>query len=234
MDFNTCKTRAALNCGNMQSSDPFYTYLGDYVNAALNAMVLRSLTKARVNLNLFPELRTDWTEITIVDQNYLALPSNLLVVDSVLSFDSSTAPTMATSAQTPMTYLSWRDFQNLPKETTVTGYPRIWTRYNNRLYIWPTPRTGYTSYIHLLGLKKEPELSGATDSPAIPELWHDAWLYMACYKICVDKGWGEDATRFLVACDTEITQSIDLVGLDNAQKHGRIRIEGDPTEAALG
>ena len=93
INFSTMKTRVALRLGNMQSSDPFYTYLGDWVNDAANRVILRALSRnAKRKEGMFPELQSFWrSDATTANVGYIAYPTDCLWIDRLYSFDSSTA-----------------------------------------------------------------------------------------------------------------------------------------------
>lgn len=214
----------ALNLGNMQSTHPYYSSIGAYVNDALNKIPLHAITAAK-NLELFPELATKWTTSTVVDQAWLDLPNDSLAVQVVYSFDSSTAPDLSSVNRQPVSYVSPGDYELLPKASTNTGYPRLYSQQGNRLLLSPTPRTGYLTYLLVSGIQQEPELSADGDTPVMDKRWHSAIADYACYLLATDLGW-DDAGRFLASCDQKIATSVSMAGLRGKRLFNVVQAEG--------
>lgn len=217
LSYVTMRTRVALNLGNMQSSHPFYTYIGSYVNDALNGLPLRAVNMGARNYELFPELQEKWTVLTTQDQAWVDIPTTTpcLAPQMVYSFDSSTAPNLSTSDRKPVVWVSQNDYELMPKSTTITGYPRLYTAESTKLYLHPTPRSGYTTYLLIKGVKAEAELSADGDLPVVDKRWHSAIVDYACALLAADMGWAEDSARFLASCDQKITACLPLRGLRN-------------------
>lgn len=231
-------SRVALRCGNLQTTDPWYTTFleptgaaaNSVVNSALDFLVLRTLAKNRKKLNLFPELREVWTSnaTTTNDTAYVSLPDNILIVTDVFSFDSSTAPTHSTSTRKEMRELdSFNDWLLMSK--TQTGYPRSWVRHGERIYLHPVPDTSYLTYYEIIGIAKETRLTGSSDTPRLNTLWHEAWVDAATYLMADAMGFRDDADAALVALDQKITNTIGIIGLEESSGESFSKVYGDPT-----
>jgi hypothetical protein len=231
MNYLVLKTRTALNLGSMQSSDPFYTYLGSYVNSAQRAVVTRTLSKARRSFNLFRELVDKWTAITTVNDLRVSVPPDLLVVERVYSFDSTDVPDLDDDTAKPMAEIPLNKFDILSRDTSISGYPRLWSRDGDYISVYPTPRTGKTTYLMLRGIGDVNALSADLDEPIIKERWHDAILFYACYLGALELNRVDEAQKWLDACDRHIMQTIDIMGLESSSGENVVRIEGDPTRA---
>lgn len=229
MDFQTFKTRLALNIGNMQSSDPSYAYLGAFVNTATNQVILRATSKYK-SLALFPELETYWTDVTALGVNNLDVPSDCLIVHEFRSFDDPDNPNLNTDRTFPVDWRDFSTFQTLDKASTVEGYPRTWTKRGNKIFIHPTPSANYLSYVMLVGVMKEPAMTAATDAPRCADIWHEAILDYASYLAAKARGWDSRMAIFLAACDQNISNVIDILGINKARYEDVvIQIAGDPT-----
>jgi hypothetical protein len=222
------KTRVALALNNLQSSDPWYSYLGDHCNEAANAVILLAISKDRKNVNLFPELRNiRWTDITVNNQGYLAKPSNLLVLDSVNCTRSSSAYDASRSTEYPLIEEPDQTrFGLLSKATTTVGYPTIYHDAASSILLWPTPTTAYLSRVLVRGIKKETALSGDSDTFAMNELWHPVVIDYATYLTANRMGWAEEAERFLTSAEKRVTQTIDLLSLGKRRNTNRVEIAG--------
>jgi hypothetical protein len=223
------KTRLALVANNMQTSDPFYAYLDDHINQALRLLPLRA-SRLFPNYSLFPEHKDiEWTDVTVVDTNYLALPSDQIVIQRAYSLDSSSAPNLNNADWRELTWVSPKEFDQYEKPTTQEAYPSVFTLREGRIYFHPTPRTGYTTYVKIDGIQDEPELSADGDTPRMHSRWHPAILQLAAYFLFDDMGWAEQADRKLKAADEQIsTIAASLVGLRHANTHRVMRVAGTP------
>jgi hypothetical protein len=229
MDFSTLKTRTALNLGNLQSSDPFYTYLGSWVNSAQRAVVTRTLSKGRRSFNLFRELMEKFSAVTSVNDLRVAVPDECLVVERVYSFDSSAVPDLDDDTVKPVVEIPIHKFDILSRDTSISGYPRLWSRDGDFINVYPTPRTGYTTCLLLRGIGDVNALSDNADEPIIKERWHDAILFYACYLGALELNRVDEAQKWLDACDRHIMQTIDILGLESSSGESVVKIEGDPT-----
>jgi hypothetical protein len=239
MTFAQFQERLALRLGNLQSSDPFFKYIdpaasggsvdANWINTALNAVLMRTLAKNRRSLNCFPEMREKWTAITTVNDLRITIPSDLLVAERVYSFDSSDAPDMDDDTVKPMVEVPIHKLDILSRSTSISGYPRLWTRDGDFINFYPTPRTGYTTYLLVRGLRKEPQLVDDADEPLMNTLWHDAVLHYASYLGALELNRVDEAKKWLEACDLHIMQTIDILGLESSSGENVVKIEGDPT-----
>jgi len=227
------KTLVALRLGNMQSSDPFYAYLGPWVNAAANRVILRSLSRnARRKESLFPELQSKWrTDATTSGVEYVTLGSDVLWVNDVFSFDSSSAADENRDKRYVMAEVhSQQQWELLDHSTSTTGYPRRWRRFSNRLQVHPVPSASYLSKLLVLGFARETDLSGSSDTFTIDQMWHPAIVDMAVYLGAKDMGWTEDANEALMACDHAIEECVTILGRENASDRDvRSWVVNDPT-----
>lgn len=239
MDFQTFKARLALNCGNLPSSHPLYTYLGAITNDAIRFMAARAMSKYP-NSQLFPEYRDidDISVVTTNGANAYTIPTQFLVVERVFSADSSSAPTDANTNWRPVWYMDPNAFDQLNKPTTQLQYPANYTFKANvttgnnsftdaKLYVWPTPRTGNLTYLKLSGIAGENDLVDATDVPYAHARWHPAILDYASHLMWNDLGSPDDAARYLASGDMKLQTAADgLIGMRRYQLKKRVRVAG--------
>lgn len=178
---------------------------------------------------MFPEHRdVEWYDVTIANQNYLSLPTDQIAAQRAYSLDSSTAPNLNNADWRELTYIEPREFDQLEKPTTQSAYPSSFTLREGRIYVHPTPRTSYTTYIKVDGIQDEPDMSASGDTPRTHARWHPAILDLATYMLLTDMG-RDDADRFLKAADEKIAMvGGSLVGLRRATTQRVVRIAGAP------
>ncbi len=232
MNFGNFKTRGAKNAGNMQTTHPYYTDIGDIVNASLRLFIMRASAKFP-NHQLFPELKDiEWTDVTVANQMYLTQPTDQLIPQRVYSFDSATAPTMANAQWRLLGFIEPEGYDQLSKSTTDLAYPSQWTSREGRIYLHPVPRTTKTTYIKVDGIQDEPDMSIATDTPRTNVRWHPAILDYASSMLLTNLGWDDDAARFLKSCDDKlVTVGGAMIDLRRSLLKKTIRITGAPRYA---
>jgi hypothetical protein len=223
------KTRVALACNNLQSSDPWNTYIGDHVNEAANAVLLLAIARDRRNVNLFPELRKRrWYDVTVNAQGYLDRPSSLLVLDSV-SYTKTTT-TYDPSRHTEYPVIEEPDqarFGLLDKTTSTVGYPQIFHDAATQILLWPTPTTAYLTQVVVRGMRKETALTLDAQTFNMNEMFHPVIIDYATYLTMQRMGLDE-AEKFLTAAEKRLTQTINLLGLSNRLDRSRITVAGTP------
>ena len=228
MNNATFKTRLALNAGNLPSSHPMFPYLQNYINDGIREMITRASARFP-NFQLFSELRDiEWIDVTIVDQDYLVLPSDGFAIQRAFSLDSPTAPTIANAGWHLLTYLEPQEFDQLVKSTTSLAWPTLWTQREGRIYLNQTPRTSWTTYMKIDGVQDEPDMVNAGDVPRTNIRWHPAILDLASHLLLTDMGW-PDAQRFLDAADEKIGNvGASVMGTRRLNTRRSIRMAGMP------
>lgn len=232
MNYGTFKSRLLLACGHMKATHPLAAVTnggGDFVNAGVKFMILRASQKYP-NFELFPEHKdVEWTDITIVDQNYLILPNDAMAVQRAFSLDSATSPNLNNTNWRELSYTEPRAFDLLSKTTSTVQYPAQWTIREGRIYFNPTPRTTKTTYVKIDGIQDEPDMSSSTDSPRMHARWHSAILHASTYLMMSDLGWHDDAAKHLALADEEITSvAVPLIGMKRQNIRRQVRVGGAP------
>lgn len=236
MNFGDMKTEVARILGNMQSSDILYGDLGKWVNDSIDSVITMAYGGNRANLNLFPELLTDWDTSgpTISGDNEIDMPVDALVVTDVSSYDSSAAITRATTKLQPLSFVPWKHFRLLQKDSTVKGYPRIWSWRGRTISIWPTPSTDYLTYINIAGCQKEPALSSAADTTMVTNAkWHNVFVNRAAAEGALKKGWSAKHQELMKAVKDEVQLAVSLKGLYNAATPSAVSVDGMPTRNSV-
>jgi hypothetical protein len=226
--FGVMQTRVALNCNNLQSSDPHYGYVDDAINEAANAVVLMAIGGDRRNMNLFRNLRNRrYYDITVNGQAYLSRPSNLLILDSVSITRSTTAYAAATQTEYPVTEMT--DQQNFGLlNKSATDYPTIFHDASESILLWPTPTTAYLTYVVVRGIRKEAALTNSGDTFAMEDIWHPIVIDVATSIMLKNMGQFDASEKWMAAAEKRVTQTVNLVGLSNRLNRVRIGIAGAP------
>lgn len=233
MTFDELKDEVILTLGNLHSSHPMYDSVGTWVNRATNRVVTMAISANKQKPNLFPELTTSWTSITVAGTNYLSEPSDKFAITSLYSFDDDAVPNTSTDRSLPMSFMPMEHFEVITRDDTVEGYPRIWSRKGRKVYIWPTPSADYITYLHMYGIMREPEMSAPDDEPVMSELWHDAIVNVAAAIGAGKLGWSEDAANFMAAATTDIGMAANITALEEMDRNTPVRLAQQITRGDL-
>jgi hypothetical protein len=218
------KNRIIKRLGNMPTTDLFYDNLANYVNSALNEVVLRSLRTDIRAVDNFPELRQRYYAVTAAGDAGLDIPSDLLVIDKMYSFDDSGAPDLGSDNKREVTEVAEHEYEL--RDKTREGYPLNWVRIANNFYLHPTPSADFLTYVQVNGIRLPGTLAVDGDTPALRDIWDEAVIDYACYLAAVDQGWIEEAQLWLDACDRKLAQKVGLRGLAARAENRRIGLRG--------
>lgn len=237
LTFTQMKARVALNCDNLQTTDPVYTNsssLGDYINEAANRVILLAAIdpttrKRRGNFSMFPELRDRrWVDVTVNDQGYLLMPTNCLVPDTLTCTRLTTSYDQSRTVEYPLSEIDIDSFKFLDKSTSTVGWPTTWCRSATELLLHPTPTTAYLTKIVLRGIRAEQDLSGASDEFTMHYLWHPAVVDMATHLTMTALGWHDQAERWFASCERKIGETVSFLGSANRLNGFCLEIAGAP------
>ena len=229
------KARVRRILGNQKASDIYDTDVQSWINEALTRVIQLAIGGNRHNLNLFYELQTSWTTdtATIAGQNWVSIPDDKLAIVDVQSYDDSAAVNKNTDRTYPLTFMPYKNFTLLTKDTGTTGYPRIWSRRGKRIYFWPTPSADFLTMLELIGIMKEPEMTADSDTPNIDEQWHDTVCYYAAHVGAVSKGWYEMGGQMQKLALEQIQLTSDFVAIEEAATAHAVAVEGMPTRGSV-
>lgn len=232
MNFGTMKSEVGLRLGNLQSEDPFYAYIDDWINRASNEFLLRVISKSNSKTGLFPELEDGWiTTATTANQAHVGRPADAIFIHNVYSFDKETGADLDDDALRYLPEITdRRSFLLRQRSATATAaYPRQWHRWGDRIYLDPVPRSGKLTQLLVEGFAKENTLSVDADELVMDDLWHPGVVHYAVYLGAEALGDDMEAEKSLTACDRLIAQTLSIRARETASDRKRVRIKGDPT-----
>lgn len=230
-----------LTCGNLPTSHPLYARFvapsagneaQSLINRAANKFVAYAVGGSGAGAQLFPELQNSWTAgPTVAGQNYLARPSDMLVLTDVACANLSTLPNWATTRELPMTFMDRVPFGNLQKDSSVKNYPTIWTTKGKNVFIWPTPDSTHIDYLRYYGIKLENVLVNASDSFFMDEIWHDFVALLASEMLCRRLGWKDQADDLFQRFKDDVSATINVMSAE--QQPVVLQVEGAPSRASV-
>jgi hypothetical protein len=221
------QTEVLLTLDNMPTDDPIASS-GIHtrgINRAPNRLI-----RMVGNADLFPEKHNTWTiGPTVVGDNTIALPSDCIIAQRLVSADSSSLPDWADTEERFISPIPRETIGLLAKPTSGAGYPQQWDRKAEQILYHPTTRTGYTTYLRLYGIARESAISSASDQFTISEDWDDAIVLLAA-EYCARRmdGWQRRADEFLVAAKLQIDETMNVLGAERAVRPLTINIAGMP------
>jgi len=208
------QTRVLLALKNVRSTHPAVVagLHTQAINDAANDLV-------RTYPDRFPEHNDNsWTlGPTIVGENKIALPDNLLVIGAVRSADSTTDPAgWEDTDERVVSRVSTQTIGLLDKASSDTGYPNLWDRKGTNLIYYPTTRTGYTTYLRVYGLAGETRLSAAGSTFRLHRDYDEAVVLFAAAKLARMLGFTERADELEAAAKRKMGDGISVVNEEAA------------------
>lgn len=186
------QTRVLLALGNLSTAHPVIsaTMHTSAINDAANDLI-------RWYPDRFPEHSDNsWTlGPTVVGENKISLFDTGLTYSTILVIDKVRRPKDEDATTDPA---GWEDTQEMvvshtdvstiglqAKESSDSGYPRLYDRKGNYLMYHPTTRTGYTTYLRIYGLAGEVRLVGASETFRIGPDFDEAVILLAAAKVAM-------------------------------------------------
>lgn len=234
IQFSAMKTRVRKNLNNLPADHVIwveYGLGGDFVNEGANRLILHSVSMDRRAANCFPELQNRrWSDTTVANQNYLALPDNLLVLESATYTKLTTTYDPSAQTEYPMVEMPNPElFAFLVK--TAKGWPQLWRRAGKRFEYWPTTSSSPTDYrtkVVLRGLRKEDALTSDSQTFEMSDLWHPTIVKCATAIAADQLGRTEVAKEWWGQVDRDVTATLNLLGLERINDNVRVEIAGMP------
>lgn len=196
--------------GNVQTDHPVIA-AGDHtrcINDAANDL-------CRLFPDRFPEhnART-WTDgPTVLGDNAIALPSNLLTLDRVTHSDGATITLGDWSSieERIVTQSTVETIGILDKASDVTGYPILWARQGTSLLYYPTTRTGFLTTFNLYGMSREEPLVAGGDVFRFDRDFDEAVVLLGAAKLARIIGYTERAAELEVAAKRKIGEGLSVI-----------------------
>ncbi|MFA6958577.1 MAG: hypothetical protein WC538_22130 [Thermoanaerobaculia bacterium] len=171
-----------MSCGNWPASGHPVVDLGIIDKAVVNA----ANRLIRENPDHFPEHQDNsWTVGPTADgDDYIDLPSNMIMLDRVARNESSTDPATWVSVREQKVALqSMEVVSQLDRDDPPEQYPFIAARKGTILKYYPPTVTGKECYFRVWGLAGESDLSAAGSTFRLDERWDSAIVLLAASEV---------------------------------------------------
>ena len=234
MTLGQMQTYVAKLLGNMQTSDPMYTYIVPGAGAESTSVIYIAVNRMiRTRPDLFPE-HSSISQIgpTVAGTNSLSVATDFLILSEVMSAHQATSPNWAAIRGYPVTYINPYDFDVLDKATPV-GYPILYTKRAKSVYLWPTPSASYIDYLRLYGTTKQTAISDTSASFYIQPEWHDCVCNLASAIMATKMGWFETAKQLYAAVAQELGSSRSIRGEEELSQTSLVSVHGTPTRESV-
>jgi hypothetical protein len=176
VDQSTFVTRIA-NRLNIDSSDPLYASLGDFVDEALHYLETSSAEG-------YPWYRQTVTLTTTAnDRDYAFSELAALTTGTVgVSRINDVSVLYQTNQWIPLDLIN-PETADMTYGDTRTGIPEAWYAEGQTLYLYPTPNAAYSTRVRVNVV--EADLGASTSSPVLPVVFHQAVIdaaLLVCYQ----------------------------------------------------
>lgn len=229
MTLGELKNRIIKRMGNLDSQDLFYDNLGGYANGAVIELITRAAGRDRSTMSLFPEQRYRWkTVTTTADEETVALPSDLLVLDKVYSYDSTVTagvPAAPADADVRREVIEVTEHEFDIRTRRTGDYPDSYCQVGTDLLVDPIPDADHVTYLLITGIKLPAEVVEDGSDMPVKSMWDEALVDFGSALAAIDQGWSEDAAAWMAAGLAKVQRSLSYVAMGNKRKSARLRIK---------
>lgn len=224
------RSAVAKTLGNLKSGDFWYSSIDDWTREALDEVVKTAMMLG--GDNPLQNIETEFTDTTVAGQSNYTYPTTLLSVRFIGSFDSSSTVDLDTQKVRPVPFIDKDQYYLVTRDSTVTGYPRLYTRTGPTLRFWPTPDSTYVTKYLIIGPKRDSNLNNDTDSPVMDKMFQFAVLEKAIAIGMRRRGWYEEAPVHDDEALRRIQGAIALQAIELTQRRHMVN-SGSPIWEAL-
>ena len=197
------------NCDNMTSQNIHYSSVLKYINEAIDEFQRLVLAGKKSKDMTAALCNWRWSQVTVAATNYLALPDNMLLFESMnYTKLTSTYDPGATTEYPSTEYLDSQSFGYLPKG--AVGWPVIFHRAGGAVEFHPTPTAAYVTKVVLRGMRAEDAITGST-SPKMDARFHPLVVELAT-AITMEKMNWEQAADKREKAEARIRKALNFVG----------------------
>jgi hypothetical protein len=213
LNLTAFQSRVLLALGNAQTSHPV-------VAAGLHTQAINDA--ANDLIRRFPDHFPEHTDVTwtlgptTVGLNSIALPDNLNVIVTVRHSNGTTI-TSGNWTSVEEEVVAETDAETiglLNKDSTVTGYPKLFARKGTNLIYHPTTRTGYTTTFRLYGMSGETRLSAGGDTFRMNRDFDEAVVLLGAAKLARIIGYTERADELEMAAERKVGRGLSVVNFE--------------------
>jgi len=171
--FTEMQTDLKLELGNRDDTIVTSARLGDWINQAyIQLTCAKRIFEIKKRL-YFPELEVfDWSKSTANTTKTISIPTGCIVIRHIKMSSGGD--------NKPLVRMTEKKYWDYIPNTSGYGEPTHWVRYNNQIYLYPTPDATYKMRI---AYKKRPTLlSSGDDLTAIGDEWDDPIVQLAVIR----------------------------------------------------
>jgi len=169
MNLSQYRERVVLLLGNPPMAHPIMQMLDEWINDAIRDIPQRTLPGPFDRRTLFPELTRSTLVQVAENQAWIEAPKAMLVPLYAFCYESEDAPNLDFDKPNPITFMEYDQYQVLDKNGE--DWTRIMSRFDNRIYVWPTPIEGKLGWVNLFYLFEQTYLTVPEQEPMINRRW---------------------------------------------------------------
>ena len=173
------RDQVTLLLGNPPSAHPMMGLLDSWINNALRDLPQRTLPGPFDRRTLFPELTRQTVVQVVENQAWIKCPEFMLAPLEMFVYYSEDPPDLDFAQAHPVTMQDWETFQVLNRNQTDKNWTRLYSWFDDRLYLWPTPVAGTLGWISLFYLFEQPDMTVPEQEPFLNRRWDRAVTFLA-------------------------------------------------------
>jgi hypothetical protein len=219
------RDRVILLLGNPPKVHPILQMLDEWINDAIRDVPQRTLTGPFDRRTLFPELTRHTLVQVAENQAWVQAPPTMLAPLYAFCYENESEPNLDFDQPSSVSFLEYDEYQVLDKGGE--DWTRIMARFDDRLYIWPTPVEGKQGWISLFYLYEQEYLSVPEQTPMINRRWDRAICNLATAFGEAAQNHKERAAFFEAEANKQMAAAMNWIGMHQQRTPWANEIDGD-------
>ena len=233
MNFGEMKTRVRLQLGNLPVNHAFYTEVDGWVNDAIRDLPRRLIVTGYEPRNLFPELERSANATVVLDQSWIELPDPCLAPLEVFAFRTEAVVNNDNDRTYPINRIDWEEYEVLDKSTANAWWTRLWCWRTSKIFLYPTPRTGYHDTLKLYYMYDHQDFTTDGQTPTLNPRWHRAVTDLSCAYGEAAQNHPQRASFWEEQADARVKKALDAMGVSMARAPRTVAIYDEPKQGDI-
>lgn len=227
MNLAQFRAQVTLQLGNPPAAHPIMALLDSWINDAIRDLPQQTLPGSFDRRTLFPELTRQAMFQPAANQAWVEVPKNMLAPLEMFCYWSETEPDLDFARANPVSYIDWEQYQVQSKASSTSNWAQLYSWFDTRFYLWPTPISGFLGWMTIFYLFEQPPLTDPTHVPVINERWNRAICHLATSYGEAAQNHKERAAFFEGEASKQIVKAMNWVGMHDQRKPWNVIVSGD-------
>lgn len=227
MNLAEFRSQTKLLLGNLPDEHPIMALRDQWINSAIRDFPQRTIPGAFDRRTLFPELTRQTLVQPAANQAWIMTPVNMLAPLEIFVYRDEAVPNLDFAQGFPVTRQDWDVYQVMNKDASNDNWTQIYSWFDDRFYLWPTPISGKLGWLLIFYLFEQPDLTLPEHVPLIDKRWHRAITFLATAYGEAAQNHKERAAFFEGEANKAVGLAMNWIGMHDQRDGWGIEIHGD-------